>query len=179
MYVRIIAFFKEVIMNVSTLAYGYPKMGQNRELKKAVESFWKGNLSREELIQKAQSVHFKRIHVQNEQNIDHIISNDFSLYDSMLDHSIMLGIVPDRYKNITDNLDTFFAMARGNKDAVACEMTKWFDTNYHYIVPELAGEPTLTRNTPLDMYMAIQESLSLNTTPYLIGPFTYIALSKT
>ena len=122
---------------------GFPRIGHNRELKKAVENFWKGNISETELKNTATEIRAKNWSIQQKTNIDYIPSNDFSFYDQMLDTICLVGAIPERYRRNTESnvsLETYFAMARGiQKDGIdlqAMEMTKWFDTNYHYIVPE-------------------------------------------
>jgi len=165
-------------MPIKTTVFGYPKIGPNRELKKAVESYWKKEISKEELYKQAENINLGRINTIKNAGIDIIPSNDFSLYDFILDLSTMFNVIPERFKNIEDGLDRYFAMARGSKDAVACEMTKWFDTNYHYIVPELTGNFKLLKNRPLESYKDIKEKLNIETKPVLVGPFTYIYLGK-
>lgn len=165
-------------MKITATAHGFPKIGPNRELKKAVEGYWKGKITRQEMIAQAAHVNILRLQEYMKTELDIIPSNDFSLYDSMLDISTMLGVIPSRYEDITDELDLYFAMARGTKEAPACEMTKWFDTNYHYIVPELTGEFALSKNRVLYSYNFAEEKLGIATKPVLIGPFTYIAHSK-
>ncbi len=165
-------------MSVKTTAFGYPKIGPNRELKKAVESYWKGEISKEEMIQKAQQVNLQRLQKLKDANLDYVPSNDFSLYDFILDISTMFDVIPERFKDIEDPIDRYFAMARGTEKAVACEMTKWFDTNYHYIVPELTGRFKLVKNRPLESYLWAKKNLNIDTKPVLVGPFTYISLGK-
>ncbi len=165
-------------MAIKTTAFGYPKIGPNRELKKAVESYWKGEISKEEMIKRAEEVNIQRLEKLKNANLDYVPSNDFSLYDFVLDVSTMFDVVPNRFRNIEDPLDRYFAMARGTKDAIACEMTKWFDTNYHYIVPELTGQFKLVKNRPLESYKWAKEKLGIETKPVLVGPFTFIALGK-
>ncbi len=163
---------------MKTTVYGYPKIGPNRELKKAVESYWKREISKEELLEKAQKINLDRVRKIKETGIDIVPSNDFSLYDFVLDTATMFNIVPERFKKIDDSLDRYFAMARGSADAIACEMTKWFDTNYHYIVPELSGDIKLVKNRPLESYKNIKENLGIETKPVIVGPFTFVYLSK-
>ncbi len=165
-------------MIVATSVYGYPKIGDNRELKKAVEEFWKGNISKDQLIGQTSQLNIERVKKCIDTGIDSIASNDFSLYDFMLDISTMLGVIPARFKGIDDNLALYFAMGRGSDDTPACEMTKWFDTNYHYIVPELTGDFKLLTNRPLLSYRFAYNEFGINTRPVMVGPFTYIALSK-
>ncbi len=164
-------------MAIKTTAFGYPKIGPNRELKKAVESYWAGQISKDELLKQTEEIQLQRLKVLKDAELDYIPSNDFSLYDFILDISTMLGVIPKRFGESYD-LDTYFAMARGSKTAIACEMTKWFDTNYHYIVPEFEGEFKLLKNRPLDSYKFAKEKLGIETKPVLVGPFTYIWLGK-
>ena len=164
-------------MAIKTSAFGYPKIGPNRELKKVVESYWAGQISKEDLFKQTEEIQIQRLKTLKEAELDYIPSNDFSLYDFILDISTMLGVIPKRFGNSYD-LDTYFAMARGSKTAIACEMTKWFDTNYHYIVPEFENEFKLLKNRPLDSYKFAKEKLGIETKPVLVGPFTYIWLGK-
>ncbi|WP_248512232.1 5-methyltetrahydropteroyltriglutamate--homocysteine S-methyltransferase, partial [Sporosarcina sp. NCCP-2222] len=118
---------------------------------------------------------------QKEAGIDVIPVGDFTFYDRVLDTAVMFGMVPDRYnwQGGQVPLTTYFSMARGNKEAVACEMTKWFDTNYHYIVPEYGQRKlTLTENKPLSAYREAKEVFGINGKPVLIGPYTFLKLSK-
>ena len=165
-------------MNIKTTYYGFPKIGPNRELKKALEAYWKGNVTRKEFLTQTETIAFDRMKLGLDAGIDVIPSNDFSLYDFMLDTATMFGVVPKRFAHIEDGLDRYFAMARGCDDAVACEMTKWFDTNYHYIVPELDGKFTLDKDRPLYSWNFAKQQLNIDTRPVLVGPFTFISLSK-
>ena len=121
---------------------GFPRIGDMRQLKKAVEDYWKGNSSQEALLATGKSLRAHNWKLQKDAGIEHIPSNDFSFYDQILDLICTLGAIPERYKWDGKNvdLDTYFAMARGRQqggvDVTAMEMTKWFDTNYHYMVPE-------------------------------------------
>jgi 5-methyltetrahydropteroyltriglutamate--homocysteine methyltransferase len=118
---------------------------------------------------------------QRDTGIDPIPSNDFSFYDQVLDTTALVGAVPPRFGHAGGvvDLDTYFAMARGRQDATAMEMTKWFDTNYHYIVPELGPgtEFALSSSKPFDEYREAR-ALGIETKPVLIGPVTYLLLSK-
>ncbi len=165
-------------MGIKTTVFGYPKIGANRELKKAVESYWKGEISKEEMLQKAEEVNVERMKKVINADVDYVPSNDFSLYDFVLDVSTMIDAVPQRFQHITDSLDRYFAMARGTDKAPACEMTKWFDTNYHYIVPELTGGFKFVKNRPLQSYRWAKEKFGIETKPVLVGAFTYLMLSK-
>lgn len=163
-----------------TTNLGYPRIGANRELKWAVEKYWAGKIDREALLLEAAAVRRAALQTQIERGIDLIPSNDFTLYDHVLDHAAMFGVVPARFgwQGGPVDLDTFFAMARGSNDAVACEMTKWFNTNYHYIVPEFEGSFTLTENRPLQAFEWARRELGLTTKPVLIGPFTFLKLGE-
>ncbi|KAK3198145.1 hypothetical protein Dsin_021560 [Dipteronia sinensis] len=121
---------------------GYPRMGPKRELKFALESFWDGKSSAEELQKVSADLRSSIWKQMSEAGIKYIPSNTFSYYDQVLDTTAMLGAVPDRYNWNGGEIgfDTFFSMARGNATVPAMEMTKWFDTNYHYIVPELGPD---------------------------------------
>src|SRR3954453_18789843 len=117
---------------------GFPRIGPNRELKFAIEGYWRGEISADELAATARAIRVENWTVMQDAGIDLIPSNDFSLYDQVLDTIALVGAVPERYGHESGDvgLDTYFAMARGTQDVTAMEMTKWFDTNYHYIVPE-------------------------------------------
>jgi len=157
---------------------GFPRIGEQRELKKVLEKFWAKETDFTEVKKVASELKAKHWNYQKEAGIDFIASNDFSLYDSMLDTAVMLGAIPKRFQGLK-NEALYFTMARGNKDAVAMEMTKWFNTNYHYIVPELSKEDTYR----LDSTKVINEykeakALGIKTKINLIGPITFLGLSK-
>ncbi|MES2790843.1 MAG: 5-methyltetrahydropteroyltriglutamate--homocysteine S-methyltransferase, partial [Planctomycetota bacterium] len=160
---------------------GYPRIGSHRELKKAVEQYWKGESSEATLRQEAARLRAVAWTLQRDSGCDFIPSNDFSFYDQVLDLTAMLGAVPERFgwrSGIVD-LGTYFAMARGREGTPAMEMTKWFDTNYHYIVPELhAGQKfQLASNKAVAEFKEAQ-ALGITTRPVLIGPLTYLLLAK-
>lgn len=160
---------------------GYPRIGLNREWKKALESFWSGKTGEEELLSTTRQLRLHHLKKQAEKGIQFIPVNDFTLYDQMLDHAAMFGLVPSRfqYGGGPVSLATYFAMARGSSQAAACEMTKWFNTNYHYIVPELQGaKPSLTVNKPLEAYREAKQELGIETKPVIIGLITFLKLSK-
>lgn len=165
---------------------GFPRIGARRELKKAVEGFWKGNVSEADLQKKAKEIRAENWKFQKEQGIDLIPSNDFSFYDQILDTIALFGAVPDRYKFNGGNVDlkTYFAMARGAQtdglDVVAMEMSKWFDTNYHYIVPEFKQGQTfkLSSTKIFDEYKEAK-ALGIETKPVIVGPLTFIRIGKT
>jgi len=166
-------------MTNKTLITGFPRIGENRELKNALESFWAGNCSLEELEKKSQILRKKHWLKQKEIGINLISSNDFSYYDNMLDTAIMLNAIPKRFQNIKDSTEQYFAMARGAQNAKAMEMTKWFNTNYHYIVPELDDNIQFKLNAQkiIKEYKEAKE-LGIKTKINIIGPITFVALSK-
>jgi len=163
---------------VTAANLGFPRIGAKRELKHAIESFWREEASQTELQRSASDLRAQNWKVQQDAGIDAIPSNDFSLYDQVLDTTLMLGAVPARFGTGAD-LNTYFAMARGTKDAPAMEMTKWFDTNYHYIVPEFTEGMTLqlASTKPLDEFLEAK-ALGIKTRPVLVGPVTWLALGK-
>jgi 5-methyltetrahydropteroyltriglutamate--homocysteine methyltransferase len=174
-------------MNVPVLAtnLGFPRIGSNRELKTALEAFWKGQFTRHQLLATGAELRARHWKLQREAGIDHIPSNDFSYYDHVLDMSCMLGCVPKRYawRGRDIDLDTYFAMARGRQvdgtDVTAMEMSKWFDTNYHYLVPEFEAEPVfkLSSTKIFDEYREAR-ALGIETRPVLVGPLTYAWIGK-
>ena len=168
-------------MTILATNLGFPRIGGHRELKTAVESYWAGKSPVDELLKTAASLRARHWLVQQKAGIDHIPSNDFSLYDQMLDTIAMLGAVPPRYGHTGGNvsLDLYFAMARGRQDAPAMEMTKWFDTNYHYIVPELTADSSFALSTTkaVDEFKEAK-FLGITTRPVLIGPVTFMKLAK-
>ncbi|MBM7646816.1 5-methyltetrahydropteroyltriglutamate--homocysteine methyltransferase [Scopulibacillus daqui] len=160
---------------------GYPRIGENREWKKTLERFWSGKINKDTFLQDIEELRLHHLQKQKDQNIDLIPVGDFSLYDHVLDTSVMFGVIPERfeYSGGPVPLETYFAIARGNQKAVASEMTKWFNTNYHYIVPELGGaEPKITENRPLKFYREAKEKLGISGKPVILGPITYLKLSK-
>ncbi|HZV11816.1 MAG TPA: 5-methyltetrahydropteroyltriglutamate--homocysteine S-methyltransferase, partial [Candidatus Kapabacteria bacterium] len=156
---------------------GYPRVGAKRELKKANEGFWTGKVSQAELLKTASDLRAAHWNEQKAAGIDLIPSNDFSFYDHVLDTSVLVGAVPARYHWDGGNvsLETYFAMARGsqtkNLDVPAMEMTKWFDTNYHYIVPEFTKNQAfkISSTKPFDEFNEAK-ALGIKTKPVLVGP---------
>lgn len=166
---------------------GFPRMGVHRELKKALEAYWAGKLDEGGLLSVGQVLRLNHWVLQQRIGIQHIPSNDFSLYDHVLDTAAMVGSIPSRYgwKGLQVDLGTYFAMARGvsrkagQPDVPAMEMTKWFDTNYHYIVPEF----TRRQDFSLGSLNALGEfveakSLGIHTRPVLLGPVSFLLLGK-
>lgn len=167
---------------------GYPRIGSNRELKKACESYWSGKTSANELQNTAASIRLFNWRLQKEAGIDLIPSNDFSLYDQVLDLCLMVGAIPERYHDVildksNNELDLYFAMARGYQkndlDITAMEMTKWFDTNYHYIVPEFhKNQQFKLFSTKIVDEFYEAKSKEILTKPVLIGPVSFLLLGK-
>jgi len=145
---------------------GFPRVGEQRELKKVLELFWAKKCEFSEVTQVASALKQRHWNYQKEAGVEFISSNDFSLYDNMLDTAIMLGAIPKRFQDLKDE-EQYFAMARGSKDAVAMEMTKWFNTNYHYIVPELSLEDEYKLNAS-KIVNEYQEAKALAFKPKLI-----------
>ncbi|WP_226002509.1 5-methyltetrahydropteroyltriglutamate--homocysteine S-methyltransferase [Paenibacillus sp. BJ-4] len=161
---------------------GYPRIGGNREWKKALERFWNGTIDESELHVEMKRLRLEHLRKQQDKGIDLIPVGDFSYYDHMLDTSVMFGLVPERFNYHPAGpvpLSVYFGIARGQKGATASEMTKWLNTNYHYIVPELANvAPVFTENKPLQAYREAKQELGIEGKPVLIGPYSFIALSK-
>jgi len=167
---------------------GYPRIGSHRELKKICENYWADKTGYKNVLQVGKNIRQENWLMQKEAGIDVIPSNDFSFYDHVLDHSLTFGAIPKRYNEVilkkgNSELDLYFAMARGYQkeglDVVAMEMTKWFDTNYHYIVPEFyKDQPFKLFSTKIvdEFYEAKQ--LGIITKPVLIGPVSYLLLGK-
>ncbi|MEU5915067.1 5-methyltetrahydropteroyltriglutamate--homocysteine S-methyltransferase [Streptomyces sp. NPDC047141] len=161
--------------------YGYPRQGRNRELKKAVEGYWKGRVTAEALRATAAELRRANWRQLADAGIHEVPTGDFSFYDHVLDTSVMVGAVPARHRAAVDAdaLDGYFAMARGTQDVAPLEMTKWFDTNYHYLVPEL-GPDTVFSTDSTRQVAELKEALALGLTarPVLVGPVTYLLLAK-
>ncbi|XP_008789650.2 5-methyltetrahydropteroyltriglutamate--homocysteine methyltransferase 1-like [Phoenix dactylifera] len=160
---------------------GYPRMGPKRQLKFALESFWDGKSSADDLQKVAQDLRCSIWKQMSDAGVKYIPSNTFSYYDQVLDTTAMLGAVPQRYgwSGGEIGFDTYFSMARGNASVPAMEMTKWFDTNYHFIVPELSpvSKFTYASHKAVSEYKEAK-ALGIDTIPVIIGPVTYLLLSK-
>ena len=171
-----------------TLNLGYPRIGSHRELKKVCENYWAGRASLNDVVTAGKNIRKENWLLQKDAGIDMIPSNDFSFYDHVLDHSFMFGAIPARYHEViqqkgNEELDLYFAMARGYQkdglDVTAMEMTKWFDTNYHYIVPEFYPNQQFklfSTKAINEFYEAKQQGII--TRPVLIGPVSYLLLGK-
>ncbi|MFE4580466.1 5-methyltetrahydropteroyltriglutamate--homocysteine S-methyltransferase [Streptomyces chartreusis] len=161
--------------------YGYPRQGPDRELKKAIEGYWKGRLTADAL--RATAAELRRANWRRlaDAGIHEVPTGDFSYYDHVLDTTVALGAIPERHRVAveSDALDGYFAMARGTQDVAPLEMTKWFDTNYHYLVPEL-GPDTVFAADSAKQVAELKEALALGLTarPVLVGPVTYLLLAK-
>ncbi|MFD5628217.1 5-methyltetrahydropteroyltriglutamate--homocysteine S-methyltransferase [Streptomyces sp. NPDC127072] len=161
--------------------YGYPRQGQGRELKKAIEGYWKGRVDADTLRATAAELRRSNWERLADAGIHEVPTGDFSYYDHVLDTSVMVGAVPDRHRGAvaTGPLDGYFAMARGTQDVAPLEMTKWFDTNYHYLVPELGPDTVFTTDSTKQVAEFTEaRALGLTARPVLVGPVTYLLLAK-
>jgi 5-methyltetrahydropteroyltriglutamate--homocysteine methyltransferase len=174
--------FKESEMSFAKASsLGFPRMGRQRELKFALEKYWRGEVDEAALLSTARDLRADHWRLQRDSGIEAPPSNDFSFYDHVLDMTATLGAVPARFKHVGGPVDlkTYFAMARGAQDATAMEMTKWFDTNYHYVVPEFeAGMryQLLSEKAVTDYLEA--KALGVETRPVLLGPVSFVLLGK-
>jgi 5-methyltetrahydropteroyltriglutamate--homocysteine methyltransferase len=161
--------------------HGYPRQGPNRELKKAIEGYWQGRATAQALHSKGAELRRANWRQLAEAGIHEVPTGDFSYYDHVLDTTVMVGAIPERHRAAVaaDPLDGYFAMARGTQDAAPLEMTKWFDTNYHYLVPEL-DPGTVFRADAGKQTAELKEALALGLAarPVLVGPVTYLLLAK-
>jgi 5-methyltetrahydropteroyltriglutamate--homocysteine methyltransferase len=184
-------------MTVTVATLGFPRIGPRRELKTALEAYWSGKTDRQALLDAAAQLRGATWARQRDLGVDHIPSNDFSLYDHVLDTSVMVGAIPPVYGRSGGpvDLDTYFAMARGAQgeaedaacghghhhglDVPAAEMTKWFDTNYHYLVPEISPDQAfdLTSTKAIDEFLEAKAQ-GIHTRPVLLGPVTFLKLAK-
>ncbi len=181
---------------IKSASLGFSRIGAKRELKTALEQFWKGNISKDDLLKTAAELRKRHWKLQKDKGIDVIPSNDFSLYDHVLDTAIMVGAIPAEYTHGRENsdiLETYFAMARGREgnndcqcgnhhidsDIKALEMTKWFDTNYHYIVPEINAKQSFKLHSEKLITEFLEaKAEGIVTRPVLLGPVTFLLLSK-
>lgn len=166
---------------------GFPRIGGDRELKKAVEAYWKGDITADHLRQIGRELRAKHWQLQKDAGIDLVPVGDFAWYDQVLTHSLTFGVIPERFAKTGEKptIDTLFAMARGVVESSCCggahaqEMTKWFDTNYHYLVPELTAEQEFSLSWE-QLFEEVDEALALGHTvkPVVIGPLTWLWLGK-
>ncbi|MCE5057991.1 5-methyltetrahydropteroyltriglutamate--homocysteine S-methyltransferase [Mammaliicoccus sciuri] len=166
------------MMTIKTSNLGFPRLGKKREWKKAIESYWAKKIDKAELDQTLQDLHKEILTIQKDHHVDHIPTGDFSLYDHVLDTSLLFNIIPERFQGRPVDDDLLFDIARGNKDHVASALIKWFNTNYHYIVPEWDNvSPQLNNNVLLEKFNFSKE-VGVTSHPVILGPVTYVALSK-
>eukprot|EP01030_Chromulinospumella_sphaerica_P013914 gene13914-13701_t len=173
---------------------GFPRIGADRELKKALESYWKGDIDQQALKNVGRQLRARHWHLQKDAGIDLLPVGDFAWYDQVLTHSLAFGVIPERFDITRDKrglptLDTLFAMARGatasccgseqGSEQYAQELTKWFDTNYHYLVPEFSADQQFTLSWE-QLFDEVDEAKALGHTvkPVVIGPLTYLWLGK-
>lgn len=164
---------------------GFPRIGAKRELKKGVEAYWRGEISQQELEKVGQKIKEYNWKIQQDAGLDFVTVGDFSWYDHVLDTSTLLGVIPERFGTAQKNVDinTYFCMARGQapqiKETTACEMTKWFNTNYHYIVPEFTiGQKFELASDKLFTEIDAALKLGYRVKPVILGPLTYLWLGK-
>jgi len=169
---------------MQTSIIGYPRIGTARELKFAAEQYFKGQIGSEALHRIAAELRLAHWTIQQERGVDYVPSNDFSYYDGLLDTAVLFNIVPERYRALRlAELDTYFAMARGYQgeqgDVTALAMKKWFNTNYHYMVPEIEQSTTirLAGTKLFDEYLEAKRH-HIETKPVLTGAFTLLKLAK-
>ncbi|GAA4394522.1 5-methyltetrahydropteroyltriglutamate--homocysteine S-methyltransferase [Tsukamurella soli] len=158
---------------------GYPRIGPRRELKRAIEGYWKGTVDRARLETTAAQLRRDQWAALVAAGLDSVPTNTFSYYDQILDTAVLLGALPPRVAAIDDPLDRYFAAARGTADVTPLEMTKWFDTNYHYLVPEI-GADTVFSLHPEQVLADLDEALAqgVPARPVIVGPLTFLALAK-
>ncbi|WP_411136080.1 5-methyltetrahydropteroyltriglutamate--homocysteine S-methyltransferase [Streptomyces sp. C10] len=161
--------------------HGYPRQGPNRELKKAIEGYWKGRVGADALRTTAAGLRRDNWQQLAGAGVHEVPTGDFSYYDHVLDTSVMVGAIPARHRAAVaaDPLDGYFAMARGTQDVAPLEMTKWFDTNYHYLVPELGPDTVFAADSAQQVGQLTEAlGLGLAARPVLVGPVTYLLLAK-
>ncbi|KAK5024218.1 methionine-synthesizing 5-methyltetrahydropteroyltriglutamate--homocysteine methyltransferase [Exophiala sideris] len=170
---------------------GFPRMGANRDLKKATEAYWAGKISQDELLAEGKRLRHEHWKIQKDAGIDSIPSNDFAFYDQVLDHIQLFGVVPERYtKYNLSKLDEYFAMGRGLQkpatdsssavDVPSLEMVKWFDSNYHYVKPTLQDNQTFKLSSnpkPVAEFLEAKEA-GIVTRPVILGPVSFLHLGK-
>ncbi|NJL64012.1 MAG: 5-methyltetrahydropteroyltriglutamate--homocysteine S-methyltransferase [Methylacidiphilales bacterium] len=165
-------------MVIQTATLGYPRIGKNREVKKALEAFWSGKTQPEQLLQTVRDIEEANWKTQLDAGIDKIGVGDTTLYDHILDWTFRFGLIPERFQQFS-GLERYFAMARGKEGIPALEMTKWFDTNYHYLVPEIP-ESILAVDWSdfIERVTRAQNILGERAIPIIFGPCTLLRLSK-
>ncbi|HEC2191037.1 TPA: 5-methyltetrahydropteroyltriglutamate--homocysteine S-methyltransferase [Staphylococcus delphini] len=165
-------------MTIKTTNLGFPRLGHKREWKKAIEGYWNNKITKAELDDTLQQLHRSNLVLQQNCNLDSVPVGDFSLYDHILDTSLLFNIIPTRFQDRDVDDDLLFDIARGNKSHVASALVKWFNTNYHYIVPEWDNvTPRVNHNRLLERFNEAK-ALNVNAHPVIVGPVTFVALSK-
>ncbi|UXS36858.1 5-methyltetrahydropteroyltriglutamate--homocysteine S-methyltransferase [Staphylococcus delphini] len=165
-------------MTIKTTNLGFPRLGHKREWKKAIEGYWNNKITKAELDDTLQQLHRSNLVLQQNCNLDSVPVGDFSLYDHILDTSLLFNIIPTRFQDRDVDDDLLFDIARGNKSHVASALVKWFNTNYHYIVPEWDNvTPRVNHNRLLERFNEAK-ALNVNAHPVIVGPITFVALSK-
>ena len=166
---------------ITTTAIGYPYIGENREWKRLLERFWQRDIDEDTLEEAWKTLRITHLKKQQALGLTQVTCGDFTMYDRMLDLAFLFNLIPARYRSLEESpsLTTYYAMARGTSDTVACEMTKWFNTNYHYIVPEYEGATlSLNHNYYVDWFLEAKEAVNVDVKPTLIGPMTFSTLTK-
>jgi 5-methyltetrahydropteroyltriglutamate--homocysteine methyltransferase len=165
--------------SLTTTITGSPRIGPNRELKRAVEKYWSGRIDRAELEGVAATIRRDTWRELVDAGLDSVPVNTFSYYDQVLDTAVLVGALPPRVAHVADDLDRYFAAARGNDEIAPLEMTKWFDTNYHYLVPEIGAGTRFALN-PAKVIGELEEARAqgVPARPVIVGPITFLALSK-
>ena len=168
-----------VTTTFTSTVLGSPRIGPHRELKRATESYWAGRIDADALQAVARDLRRQGLADLRDLGLDSVPVNTFSFYDQMLDTAVLLGALPDRVASVADPLDRYFAAARGTDTIAPLEMTKWFDTNYHYLVPEISPSTTFALD-PSKVLSELAEALSdgIAARPVVIGPVTFLLLSK-
>ena len=162
-----------------TQTLGYPRIGKNREVKRALEGYWRGKVSEEELLATFDATMRESWQTQLDAGVDYIGVGSATLYDQMLDWTVRFGLIPPRFREL-EGLTRYFAMARGVPGIPALDMTKWFDTNYHYLKPEI--DASVTPEANFDDFLALVEAaraaLGDRAVPIVIGPVTLLRLAQ-
>ncbi|MDV2684925.1 5-methyltetrahydropteroyltriglutamate--homocysteine S-methyltransferase [Alkalihalophilus lindianensis] len=167
-------------MNIIQSNVGYPRIGKNREWKRLLEKYWSKKITRVTFELEMKKLRIEYLKTQKALGVELIPIGDFSYYDHVLDTAVMFGLIPKRFQSMeAASLEQYFAIARGTDQHVASEMTKWFNTNYHYLVPELKEvTPTLTHNRLLTLFNEAKYELNIVGKPVIVGPITLLSLSK-
>ena len=158
---------------------GAPRIGPKRELKKAIEAYWAGKIDKASLLETAADLRRSMRNEMRDAGLDSVPTNTHSFYDQMLDTTVLLGALPERYDVVSDELDRYFAAARGSAEVAPLEMTKWFDTNYHYLVPEIDDKTSFSLHPEKvldDLAEAIADDIPAR--PVVLGPVSFLKLAK-